>query len=315
MSNNYSFENLHGADQDIKLKVSVEEIKELLAADPLYHIIKNTSLEDDLFGSTLIEDGFATIEDKIFYTTSQVCKVFDKNESSLRYYVKPLQDYIFKDNDVASAVAYRFDLLAVFKLWMILLLKDKYGVRGLKRQLGLEAIPVKDEQGSSSKSGLQTNNQNEIFDKILKGFFNSDSINMVLDEEAGYYYPEVKPEYIEEQIRNHVGVIEDAYKEKLETAEQLLLENKKPDTSVEDEKAKKEQELQIKENAVNEAMSRIHEIEIEAIESWNALDESEKTTKVGLFGKRVEDAVKRSNYILKFRSERLKSIEQSPAEI
>lgn len=32
MSNNYSFENLHGADQDIKLKVSVEEIKELLVS-------------------------------------------------------------------------------------------------------------------------------------------------------------------------------------------------------------------------------------------------------------------------------------------
>ncbi|MFF5996042.1 hypothetical protein AAGS61_15015 [Lysinibacillus sp. KU-BSD001] len=77
---------------------------------------------------------------KKLYSTPEVAGWFDITDGQLRYYIKPFEHYIFDDmtDNPTTATVIRLNLRSILKLRMILLLKDEYRVKGLKRLLGID---------------------------------------------------------------------------------------------------------------------------------------------------------------------------------
>lgn len=70
-------------------------------------------------------------------TTPEIASWFDVTDAQLRYYIKPFEEYLFngQSSNPTTATLIRLDFPAILKLRMILLLKDEYRVKGLKRLL------------------------------------------------------------------------------------------------------------------------------------------------------------------------------------
>ena len=114
--------------------ISIEKrIQEVLTNDPLFQVIQETPTEQ-LF---LSEPYLHELIEKKYYSTPEVASWFDVTDAQLRYYIKPFEDYLFngKASNPTTATLIRLDFLAILKLRMILLLKEKYRVKGLKRLL------------------------------------------------------------------------------------------------------------------------------------------------------------------------------------
>ena len=110
-----------------------KNIKELLAEDPLFKVIKDTPNEQHF----LTEPYLNELIEKKYYSTPEVANWFHVTDAQLRYYIKPFQEYLFDDpaTNPTSANVIRLDYKAILKLRMILLLKDEYRMKGLKQLL------------------------------------------------------------------------------------------------------------------------------------------------------------------------------------
>ena len=74
---------------------SIEKrIQEILANDPLFQVIKDTPTEQYF----LSEPYLSELIEKKFYSTPEVASWFDITDAQLRYYIKPLEHYIFRDD-------------------------------------------------------------------------------------------------------------------------------------------------------------------------------------------------------------------------
>lgn len=121
----------------MKQKMQIEsQITDLLSGDPLFEVIRDTPMELALYNDSYL----AEILEKRFYSTPEVAGWFGISDAQLRYYIKPFQEYIFpvQEETPSTATFIRLPLLGVLKLRMILLLKDEYRVKGLKRLLGID---------------------------------------------------------------------------------------------------------------------------------------------------------------------------------
>lgn len=142
--------------------ISIEmQLKHLLSDDPLYRVICDTPNENKLFSESYLQE----IVDKKYYSTPDVASWFQITDAQLRYYIKPFEHYIFDDSidNPTTATTIRLNLTAILKLRMILLLKDEYRVKGLKRLLGM------DEQGHIIKNTAAPkfpSNSDEMFNKV-----------------------------------------------------------------------------------------------------------------------------------------------------
>lgn len=116
-----------------QFNLKVEEFREYIQNDKLYDVIKGTSLEDKLFG----EEYLLSLEEKRWYSTTEVAEWFGINDGQIRYYIKPFHEYIFNDDSPSSSTAFRLNVVSILKLRMIFLLKDEYRVKGLQQLLGL----------------------------------------------------------------------------------------------------------------------------------------------------------------------------------
>lgn len=124
-----------------------ESIAELLKDDPLFEVITDTPLEEELYADEYLDE----IVEKKYYSTPEVAEWFGINDGQLRYYIKPFSEYLFTDDDQApsSSTAIRLSFLSILKLRLIIMLKDEYRVKGLQRLIGLngqgfvEKRPVK----------------------------------------------------------------------------------------------------------------------------------------------------------------------------
>ena len=163
-----------------------EKIMEMLQEDPLYSVIRDTPLED-----TLYTDSYLTgIIEKKFYSTPEVAAWFDITDAQLRYYIKPFEHYIFDDmaDNPTTATVIRLNMLSILKLRMILLLKDEYRVKGLKRLLGI------DENGYIVKQPAATTalappdelaNKVEVLSNVLQQMMQTGLFQMQQDDASG----------------------------------------------------------------------------------------------------------------------------------
>lgn len=114
--------------------ISIEQrIQEVLANDPLFQVIRETPTEQHFLSEPYLQD----LIEKKYYSTPEVASWFDVTDAQLRYYIKPFEDYLFNGqaSNPTTATLIRLDFLAILKLRMILLLKEEYRVKGLKRLL------------------------------------------------------------------------------------------------------------------------------------------------------------------------------------
>ena len=163
-----------------------EKILDMLQDDPLYAVICDTPLEDTLCNDPYLTD----IIEKKFYSTPEVAAWFDITDAQLRYYIKPFGHYIFDDmaDNPSTANVIRLNMPSILKLRMILLLKDEYRVKGLKRLLGI------DENGYIVKQAAATTalappdelaNKVEVLSSVLQQMMQTGLFQMHQDDESG----------------------------------------------------------------------------------------------------------------------------------
>ena len=114
-----------------------KKIREILEHDPLFEVLEDTPLEEELYSDEYLSE----IIEKKYYSTPEIAKWFGINDGQLRYYIKPFHDYLFEPRRKYSNQfqrLYRLNLKSILKLRMIILLKDEYRVKGLKRLVGLD---------------------------------------------------------------------------------------------------------------------------------------------------------------------------------
>ncbi len=184
--------------------ISIEQrIHEVLANDPLFKIIKDTPTEQYFLSEPYL---FELIEKK-FYSTPEVASWFDITDAQLRYYIKPFESYIFDEmlDTPTTATVIRLNMPSILKLRMILLLKDEYRVKGLKRLLGIDEDgyiirnPLIPTTALSSRDELA--NKVEMLSNVLQQMMQTGLFNMQLDDENGEMQITINEDYLAQNMK------------------------------------------------------------------------------------------------------------------
>lgn len=180
-----------------------EKITEILQGDPLYSVLRDTPLEETLYTDAYL----ATIIEKKFYSTPEVAGWFDITDAQLRYYIKPFEHYIF-DNKVdtpTTATVIRLNLPSILKLRMILLLKDEYRVKGLKRLLGIEENGYIVKQRLAATTALapldELSNKVEVLSNVLQQIIQTGLFHIQQDDETGTMHITVNEDYLAQNVK------------------------------------------------------------------------------------------------------------------
>lgn len=192
-----------------------EKITEILQGDPLYSVLHDTPLEETLYTDSYL----ATIIEKKFYSTPEVAGWFDITDAQLRYYIKPFEHYIF-DNKVdtpTTATVIRLNLPSILKLRMILLLKDEYRVKGLKRLLGIEENGYIVKQRLAATTALapldELSNKVEVLSNVLQQIIQTGLFHIQQDDETGTMHITVNEDYLAQNVKllstEHIEEIQD----------------------------------------------------------------------------------------------------------
>ncbi|MEK5149140.1 hypothetical protein MKX53_19335 [Psychrobacillus sp. FSL K6-4615] len=166
----------------LKNEEQISRIQELLKNDPLFTILLETNTDYLLY-----EDEYLTeINETISYSTPKIAEWFDSNDAQLRYYLKHFHDYIFKGEIIIAENIYRLYFTSILRLRMILLLKDEYKVKGLKRLIGVEGTPYRDKPVPEDLSQDIKDNTEKINElgKIVQSMANSGIFQLVKDPES-----------------------------------------------------------------------------------------------------------------------------------
>ena len=191
-----------------------EKIAEILQGDPLYSVLRDTPLEETLYTDSYLAD----IIEKKFYSTPEVAGWFDITDAQLRYYIKPFEHYIF-DNKVdtpTTATVIRLNLPSILKLRMILLLKDEYRVKGLKRLLGIEENGYIVKQRLAATTALapldELSNKVEVLSNVLQQIIQTGLFHIQQDDETGTMHITINEDYLTENVKllstEHIGEIQ-----------------------------------------------------------------------------------------------------------
>ena len=192
-----------------------EKITEILQGDPLYSVLRDTPLEETLYTDSYL----ATIIEKKFYSTPEVAGWFDITDAQLRYYIKPFEHYIF-DNKVdtpTTATVIRLNLPSILRLRMILLLKDEYRVKGLKRLLGIEENGYIVKQRLAATTALappdELSNKVEVLSNVLQQIIQTGLFHIQQDDETGTMHITVNEDYLAQNVKllstEHIEEIQD----------------------------------------------------------------------------------------------------------
>lgn len=187
-------------EQTISIK---QRIQEILTDDPLFQVIKETPTEQ-LF---LSEPYLNTLIEKKYYSTPEIASWFDVTDAQLRYYIKPFEEYLFDGHasNPTTATVIRLDFLAILKLRMILLLKDEYRVKGLKRLLRINEDGHIIKQAPSPTTEIivpddidyKLNAMSQALEQIMKtGLF-----TMQQDEDTQQMQLTVNQDFLEQKIK------------------------------------------------------------------------------------------------------------------
>lgn len=180
-----------------------EKIIEILQDDPLYSVLRDTPLEETLYTDPYLTD----IIEKKFYSTPEVAGWFDITDAQLRYYIKPFEHYIIDDrtDNPTTATVIRLNLPSILKLRMILLLKEEYRVKGLKRLLGIEENGYLIKNQPAAKTALappdELANKVEVLNNILQQMMQTGLFNMQQDNETGAMHITISQDYLAQNIK------------------------------------------------------------------------------------------------------------------
>lgn len=257
-----------------------EKIGDMLQGDPLFGVIRDTPLEATLYRDYYLTD----LIEKKFYSTPEVAGWFEITDAQLRYYIKPFESYLFDDvaMNPTTATVIRLNLPVILKLRMILLLKDEYRVKGLKRLLGI------DNNGHLIKKQLETTavvateelvTKVEVLSNILQQIMHTGLFHMEQDDETGaieieinqHYFAQTDP-FISAESTKQISDIQ-------HQTEQLIEENKSLQKQITEMNETSEKDLAVK--------IRERQLEKEVISTLHAeaLEQFSSQKKGGVFAK------------------------------
>ncbi|MCM3358173.1 hypothetical protein [Psychrobacillus sp. MER TA 171] len=169
----------------MEIKEKIEHIKENLKFDPLFEVIQNAKLEDELFQEEFLQE----IDIKKHYGTVKIAEWFSMSDSGLRYYIKPFPYYLFDEDAPNTDTAYRLSFISIIKLKMITMLKDEYKIKGLERLIGGAHISYSDTTTLPTKNPFEPQIEKlaSIVEQITKtGLFqieeNKEELNISLSD-------------------------------------------------------------------------------------------------------------------------------------
>ena len=236
--------------------ISIEQrIQELLANDPLFQVIKDTPTEQHFLSEPYLSD----LIEKKFYSTPEVASWFDITDAQLRYYIKPFEHYIFDNmtDNPTTATLIRLNLPSILKLRMILLLKDEYRVKGLKRLLGIDENGYIIKQQPASTTALappdELANKVEVLSNILHQMMQTGLFNMQPDEENGTMHITINQDYLSQNIKLLSA----------ESAEQLSEIQDRTEKIEKEQEGMKEQLQKVKDRSKVDIAIKIRERQIE----------------------------------------------------
>ncbi len=287
--------------------ISLEiQLKELLLDDPLYRVISDTPNEEILFSDSYLQE----IVDKKYYSTPEVASWFEITDAQLRYYIKPFEHYLFNNSldNPTTATTIRLNLTAILKLRMILLLKDEYRVKGLKRLLGMdgEGHIIKQTPSALPVQKDELTTQVEMLSKIMQQMVQTGLFSMQQNEEND----EVKMSVNKDFLAQNIQLLSS------DTTQQLTEVQNRTEKLAEENKSLQKQVNEMKGNYVNDIAVKIRErhIEQEVIQALrNEALEAFTSKRKGLFTKvfrpsKIEKEKEQfiSSYITSHLIERLK---------
>ncbi len=178
-----------------------EKLIEALQDDPLYSVIRDTPLEETLYTDPYLTD----IIEKKFYSTSEVAGWFGITDAHLRYYIKPFEHYIFNDmtDNPTTATAIRLNLPSILKLRMILLLKEEYRMKGLKRLLGIDENGFIINQPAATTALAPPEelvNKVEVLSNVLQQMMQTGLFHMQQNDENGTIQITINEDYSDQNI-------------------------------------------------------------------------------------------------------------------
>lgn len=250
-----------------------KRIRELLKQDPLFEVLQDTPLEEELYSDEYLSE----IIEKKYYSTPEIAKWFGINDGQLRYYIKPFHDYLFEpgENTPTSSTAYRLNIKSILKLRMIILLKEEYRVKGLKRLVGLDGYgyiekkpPVTLNPSTELTTPADPNEPSELEELQQK----VEGLNRLVEQivSTGLFEMKQSEDGVKMELREDIVNISSRIKT-LETQQQSLLETHK------EKSPKKDIETQLAEKRIEWNLSA--KARSEALEKWN------ETHKYGMFAK------------------------------
>ena len=171
-----------------------EKISNLLQNDPLYAVLRDTPLEETLY----MDSYLLNIIEKKFYSTNEIANWFDITDAQLRYYIKPFEYYIFGEtnNNLATANVIRLNFLSILKLRMILLLKDKYHVKGIKQLLSIEGIINNQTAATTLALSEKLNHQVKVLSTTLQEIIQTGLFQLQQDDKAGTISVTINQDYL-----------------------------------------------------------------------------------------------------------------------
>ncbi|MDM5232490.1 hypothetical protein [Lysinibacillus pakistanensis] len=261
----------------LKLYDTKEMVLGIVQHDPLFVVLQqDTHLEETLYNDAYL----AHIKESSYYSISEVAGWFDITDAMLRYYIKPFEQYIFNDATISPNTNIRLNLSAILRLRMILLLKDKHRVKGLKLLLGMDdngQLP-NHQITATTMTNDDLANKVDVLGNVLQQIIQTGLFTMQPNEEQGALQVAINQEFLTQKVQllsAESSSFEDIQKE---TAE-LKQENENLQKQI--------QELQ--EGNVKTIVQKIRErhIENEIVSKLRteALQQFSQERKVGFFAK------------------------------
>ena len=254
---------------------------ELLQDDPLYSVLRDTPLEETLYTDSYLAD----IIQKKFYSTPEVASWFEITDAQLRYYIKPFEHYIFDDStdNPTTATVIRLNLPSILKLRMILLLKDEYRVKGLKRLLGIHENGYIVNNQSAATTALTSTDELahkvEILSNVLQQMIQTGLFNMQQDDENGTMHIAINQDYLAQNIKLLSAESTQQLNEIQNMTEKITEESKSLQKQITEMKANHKQDIVVK------IRERQLENEVVATLRTEALEQFTMQKKLRIFAK------------------------------
>ena len=257
------------------------KIIELLQDDPLYSVLRDTPLEETLYTDPYL----ANIIEKKFYSTPEVASWFEVTDAQLRYYIKPFEHYIFDDmmDNPTTATIIRLNFPSILRLRMILLLKEEYRVKGLKRLLGIDENGHIIKQQPMATTALappdELANKVEVLSSVLQQLIHTGLFRMQQDEENTTMHITINQDYLAQNIKLL----------SVESTQQLNEIQNRTEKLTEESKSLQKQITELKEENKRDIVVKIRErqIENEVVTTLRAeaLEQFATQKKSGIFAK------------------------------